>query len=231
MQRNSMVLFAAVCLLLGFAALPLDLMVAKFFLQDAIPGDIRALFSKAEVFGHAYGVIAICITIWLLDRPNRKHVPTLIGISFAAGLLADVLKLFVWRIRPRDFEPLLSSTETASLWDTFQGSLFTAEQIDLIQLIDSSHHSLPSAHTAVTVTFAILLGRVYPQGKQWFGCLALLCALNRVDGGAHFLSDVFWGSAIGGMTIYVIPELVRIRSSLQWRSRKPLSKCQLSSAA
>jgi membrane-associated phospholipid phosphatase len=49
----------------------------------------------------------------------------------------------------------------------------------------------------MAVAAAIVLGKTYPQARIWFGTLAFLVAMNRVDGRAHFASDVCWGAAIG----------------------------------
>ena len=106
-----------------------------------------------------------------------------------ADLAADLVKLGVWRVRPRFFE--------SSDGSTFAGTILTTEGWEWSALLDSSRHSFPSAHTAVAVATALTLARFYPSARSWFACLALLCAMNRVDGGSHFASDVCWGAALG----------------------------------
>jgi membrane-associated phospholipid phosphatase len=128
-------------------------------------------------------------TIFFLDSRWKQRVPRLLLNALAAGLLADTVKLVVWRTRPRFFDPLESST--------FTGTVFTANGSDWLRLLDSTQHSFPSAHTAVAVATALTLGRFYPAARGWFLCLAVLCAMNRIDGGSHFTSDVCWGAALG----------------------------------
>ena len=176
---------------IGFVCLPFDVSIAKAMLNDVTPGELRGLLARGEVFGHAYGMAAIAFTIYLLSPKNRLVVPRLILNCLTAGLTADLLKLAVWRVRPR------SNYSWEANSDTFLGTIFTANDWNWAQLLDSNRHSLPSAHTAVAVAFAISLAKLFPEARWWFAVLALLCALNRIDGGAHFPSDVFWGAAVG----------------------------------
>lgn len=182
--------FAVLALLLaGVLCLPIDVPLACYLMDGFLPGELRNVFKRAEAFGHAYGLLAIAVTIFFLDGQWRRRVPRLILHSLAAGLLADAVKLMVWRTRPRFFDPRIASS--------FTGTIFTAEGNDWLQLLDSTQHSFPSAHTAVAVAAALTLGRFYPAARGWFLCLAVLCAMNRVDGGSHFASDVCWGAALG----------------------------------
>ena len=80
---------------------------------------------------------------------------------------------------------------------TFAGTILTSDGWEWSVILDSSRHSFPSAHTAVAVATALTLARFYPAARGWFACLAFQCAMNRVDGGAHFASDVCWGAALG----------------------------------
>ena len=180
-----------VMVLMGFLCLPFDLPIAKAMLSGVTPGELRGIFARGEVFGHAYGMVAIAFTIYLLSPKNRSAVPRLILNCVVAGLTADLLKVAVWRIRPRSDQLLEVNS------DTFLGTIFTNTDWTWAQLIDSNRHSFPSAHTAVAVAFAISLAKLFPEGRWWFALLALVCALNRIDGGAHFPSDVFWGAAVG----------------------------------
>ena len=140
--------------------------------------------------------------------------------------MADLLKLMVWRTRPRSFEM------EQSVWDSFDGSLFVA-RFELDQLFDSAQHSFPSAHTAVAVGLAIALGRMYPRARGWFLFLSALCALNRTDGGAHFASDVCWGACLGCFTILLVDrshwlnrQLERIERPVKMANKIPSPQIQ-----
>ena len=178
-------------IVLGFVCLPFDVSIAHAMLQDWMPGELRGIFRRGEIFGHGYGIAAIALTICLLSPKNRSAIPRLILNCLAAGLAVDLLKVMVWRTRPRTYE-MLSSNE-----GTFVGTIFTTDGWTWAQVMDSSQHSFPSAHTATAVAMAITLAKLFPAGRWWFATLAFLCAMNRIDGGAHFASDVFWGAAIG----------------------------------
>jgi membrane-associated phospholipid phosphatase len=60
-----------------------------------------------------------------------------------------------------------------------------------------ANQSFPSAHTATAFGLALCLASLYPQGKGWFFTLASLVAMQRMVAGAHYLSDVLAGAAIG----------------------------------
>jgi membrane-associated phospholipid phosphatase len=176
---------------LGCLLLPLDMPLARTFVNDVTPDELRAIFHRAEVFGHFYGLVAICVTIWLLDARNRRFVPTIFMAAAGAGLVADLLKMVVWRVRPCRCE--LQRT----VWETFSGHLFSEPWWEGHQMFSSTQHSLPSAHAAMAAALAVALTRSYPAGRVWFWTLAFLVGMNRVDGGAHFASDVCWGTALG----------------------------------
>ena len=63
--------------------------------------------------------------------------------------------------------------------------------------LGSASQSFPSAHTATAVGLAISLAYVYPAARWLFCVLPLLVAYQRMDSGAHFLSDVLCGAAVG----------------------------------
>ena len=175
----------------GFACLVFDVPLARFFATDVAPREIQAILDRAEVFGHAYGIAAIALTIWFVSPANRVWMPRFLIAAYGSGLAADVGKLTIWRSRPCSYDL------AGGVADSFVGSIFTSSGHDVGQLVQSSHHSLPSAHTATAVAAALVLSKIYPQARGWFLTLAILVAANRVEGGAHFASDVCWGAAVG----------------------------------
>lgn len=196
----------ALWILLGVACLPIDLPLARVLMDGVLPGELRAVFARVEAFGHAYGVACIAITIYLLDERNRQELGRVVGTFVAAGVSANILKLQFWRIRPRAF------VEGGLGESTFVGTIWTGWPHDWSVVFDSRYHSFPSAHTAGAVALAYRLGELYPQGRRWFYVLAGLCGMNRVDGGAHFLSDVCWGVALGYAVAVAIPESAPLRA-------------------
>ena len=185
-------------IVLGCLFVPADVAIAKLALLESVPGELQAIFRRAEVFGHAYGIAAIAGTIYLLDPERRKFLPRLVGNCLAAGLTADLLKVMFWRTRPRTFSAL---PQDESTWI---GTIWTEQTWTWDILFDSSRHSFPSAHTATAVAMAITLSVLYPAGRYWFATLAAFCAANRIDGGAHYVSDVCWGAALGILVMIVM---------------------------
>ena len=185
--------FAVVSLIVAAAVvLPWDVSLAKFFMSDPLPGELRSLIHKTEFFGHAYGILGIAFTIYLVSELRRRQLLRLLCTAFAAGIACDVVKVLFHRVRPVDFS--FAANEA-----TFKGLSFLHVE-SFGQLFDSSLHSFPSAHTATAVAFALALGRMFPKAAKWFLVLAGMCAVSRFDGGAHFVSDTL----IGGLLGYVV---------------------------
>ena len=190
----------------GCVCLACDYQLAEWLIADGLPGDVRALFQRVEAFGHTYGLICFAVTIYVLDPAGRRHLGSLISAFAAAGLSADLIKVQFWRWRPRAFFEQADGG-VLGIEETFVGSIWWDAGRASVEGIALNHdfHSFPSAHTACAVALSCRLGRAYPRGKWWFTTLAILCACNRVDGGAHFLSDVLWGAALGLAVGYWLP--------------------------
>jgi membrane-associated phospholipid phosphatase len=200
----------------GACLLPWDVCLARQMIADLMPEELRGLLHRAEVFGHAYGVLGMLITIYLLDPGRRRKLIHVAMCYLTAGLVADSIKLQVWRMRPRPY------VELGREAGTFLGTIWTGPRVDWTTLFDHTRHSFPSAHTAGAVALAYSLGRIYPQGQTWFYVLAALCGLNRVDGGAHFASDVCWGAALGYLIASLLPTAEQIEARLAPRASKGL---------
>ena len=165
----------------------LDHRVAGFLRVHVPSGEAMNLFQAIEHFGTIYGAVLILITVWIVVPTARMRVVRTISAAIAAGLLANVVKLCVSRTRPGTFDFDLS------IWESFTGVFGLGAG-------GSRQQSFPSAHTAFAVSFAVLLGEMFPVGRNWFLCLAGLVAMQRVLSSAHYPSDVLAGAAIGYMT-------------------------------
>ena len=137
----------------------------------------------SEAFAHALGVGLVALAVYLLDPARRAAIPRLLTMSWGAGLTADLLKLSIRRLRPREFDYV------GGVFDTF-GPLWN---------VGHGHggQGFPSAHAASAVGLAVALCWLYPRGRFLFVGLAALACLQRIETGAHFLSDVLAGAAIG----------------------------------
>ena len=177
-------LLPAVLLLGSAIALTVDFPVSQWFVAGNCPGFLRECLELVEPFGNGLGVIVIVVIVALLDPFRRGTVPRIMAASLGAGLAADIVKLMIVRVRPCHF------AFQGDVWDTFGGFL------PLVSA-GSGGQSFPSAHTATAVGMAAVLIRLYPRGRGLFVVLAMLVACQRVQGGAHYLSDTLAGAAVG----------------------------------
>lgn len=176
-------------MVLGAACLPIDLPVAAYFRGPSFPRFLADAIENAETWGHGVGATLVLLGVWSLDHHRRRLLPWLAAASLGAGLLANLGKLIVSRTRPRDL-PTESDLTEMGVRDTFT---------NLLPILDGHRggQSFPSAHTTTAVGMSCFLAAMYPQGRWFFGLLAVLVALQRVRSQAHFPSDVCYGAAVG----------------------------------
>ncbi|MHB0958812.1 MAG: phosphatase PAP2 family protein [Pirellulaceae bacterium] len=167
-------------------AFSVDCPLARWCLSGHCPGAIKKAFDLSEVFGHGYGTVLIAAMIFQLDPSRRWALPRLLTSSLGAGLLANAVKVCLVRVRPHDF------SFTGTVWDTF-GAWFP------LGAGGSGHQSFPSGHTAVAVGLAMSLAWLYPRGRWVFAVLAVFVACQRVVAAGHYLSDVLFAAALGGL--------------------------------
>lgn len=173
----------------GIAVSPFDVVIAEWFRSSRLPGDLGKAVMLSEAFAHGVGAAVILLTAWLLDdrlqgpRGRRRLVGVVVG-AFGGGLVTDLIKLMVDRVRPRalDFAAVQSTLGTFAAPGGVGGS-------DL--------HSFPSGHSAVAAGLACTLAVLYPRGRWLFVCVAAMACFQRVVASAHYPSDVAWGAAIG----------------------------------
>jgi len=184
--------FAALALaLLALPAFALDISLARYVAQIKLPGDVRDLVRISEVFAHGLGVAMILITIMVLLPERRRHVLRLLACAAGSGCLALLIKNTVARRRPQS---LNLQDWQGSVWSTFEGwaPWLSGEGTGGNQL-----QSFPSGHVATAVGLAVGLSFLWPRGRWLFASFAALAALQRIDCGAHFLSDTLAAAALG----------------------------------
>ncbi len=170
--------------LVAGSALAIDMQVAEFWRTRQTPAFVVDVLECAETFGNGAGVLLLLISGFALGAIPRRALPRLAIASLGSGLVADVFKLLVARIRPRDL------TFQQHVLETFSGWFPPAA-------VPSAMHSFPSAHVATAVGLALALSYYYPRGRYVFSVLVLLALVQRLQTGAHFVSDTLAGAAIG----------------------------------
>lgn len=177
----------AAFLLAAAAALSVDLELARWCLGEHCPGSIRRLLNSCEPFGHGSGAALVVFAVFLLDPSRRWLLPRVVLCTAAGGMAANLCKLLVARTRPLRF----CFTDSSNVWDTFGAWLPSGGGF--------AQQSFPSAHTGAAVALAYAMSRIYPAGRPLFWTLAAGVALQRVDSGCHFASDVLAAVALGLM--------------------------------
>jgi membrane-associated phospholipid phosphatase len=136
-----------------------------------------------EPFGQPPAIMAVSLAVYLCGGRQRRAAFRIAGSFLLASLAANSVKLCIARVRPRhfDFEGTVLDTFPGFFWGTRGGS---------------ANQSFPSAHTAVAVAFCLALSAVFPRGRWLFASLALLVALQRIECGAHYLSDTLFAAGL-----------------------------------
>lgn len=211
---------------LGSLALAIDLPVARWFKTHRPPSEINRLLNFSEAFAHGTGVAVILLVAAALDpsltagwrAPSRsqRRSPSrswgifaerlrgtelwrLIAAAYGGGLVVNMIKALVDRVRPRvaDLQGTASALATfsdqAATWAREQGATSA-----------SDFNSFPSGHSATAAGLAAALAWKYPRGARVFAALAAAGAAQRVVSLAHYPSDACLGAAIGLATAAVL---------------------------
>ena len=183
-QRWQPFVFPAILLVAGVTALAVDCPLALWCLGGSFPQYLRVVLTIFEPFGQGLGVLGVVLAIFLLDPARRWTLPRVLACSLGAGLAANLIKMMVARVRPRDFD------FAGDVWTTF------GQWLPLTSA-GSAGQSFPSAHAATAAGLAMVLAWLYPKSRMLFAVLVVLVAGHRLESGAHYLSDVLCGAALG----------------------------------
>ncbi|MBI5760824.1 MAG: glycosyltransferase [Planctomycetales bacterium] len=176
-----------VLLLLGGLAFAVDVPVSIWLPQRHLLNFMDDFLQVFESFGDAVGIIVFGVALFMLDVRRRFTLVRVMLAALGSGVMADVVKLLVSRSRPYDWN------YQGGVFDTFQGLLpFVGA--------GAGGQSFPSAHVATSMGFALAIGSVYPRGRWLFFFVTALVGLQRVEVGAHFVSDACFGAAVACLT-------------------------------
>lgn len=179
----------------GLAAFCVDLRLSQWCLDKSCPEWLHDLFEIIEPYGQGIGVVLALLAVHQLDPRRRWALPRLIACGAGAGMAANIAKMLLVRTRPYhflqpDIDGFFHATSGADVWTTF-GGWFP------FGVCGSEGQSFPSAHTATAIGLTMGLLWLYPKGRWFFSALTLLVACQRIESGAHYLSDVCFGAALG----------------------------------
>jgi membrane-associated phospholipid phosphatase len=190
---------AAAALLLGllaWGAVAIDAALARHVREEVLPGDAVRVLHWSEIFAHGGGVALVLLGAWLLDpsRRRRRRLLRVAAAAYGAGLLANGVKLLIARSRPDELAEGPGALDTFGPWLPFLPGRLEESWGHAVQ-------SFPSGHAATAVAFALTLGTVYPRGRWLFLFFAGMASFQRMAAGAHFLSDVLAGAALGCLVV------------------------------
>jgi membrane-associated phospholipid phosphatase len=123
------------------------------------------------------------LALALEDRtPWRRLFRSRAGLIMIApivgGIVAELLKLLVRRLRPGDL-------------GAYAFRPFTERPLSTGGL------GMPSSHALVAFAAAAMLSRIFPRARLLWWSLAWGCGLTRVASGAHFFSDIVVAAIAG----------------------------------
>jgi len=163
----------------------------------------RADAGRATARGVGDAAIAAPASRWhLLRQFWNSSLGRLIAAAYTGGLLVDVVKALVDRVRPRAADLATAASALATF-----GEQATAGLVARGISSNSDFNSFPSGHSATAAGLAAALAWRYPRGGWLFALLAALGAMQRVATLAHYPSDACLGAALGvlGAAIFLGP--------------------------
>jgi len=133
-------------------------------------------------FGYLPFWLLAAIALALNDRESRewwRRAMLLAAAPTAAGIVGELLKILVRRMRPPD-------VGSAYAFRAYGDHPFSSRGI-----------GFPSSHAVVAFGAAAILSHLFPRARYVWYAAAIGCAVSRLLAHAHYLSDVVAGAFIG----------------------------------
>lgn len=202
-RREGLTLFRPATLLwmAGIATLmvPLstlvDIPASRWFASDPLPRELADMLDLCRVYSHGSGVFIILLGLILMAPNRRWYVPRLAVLATGGGAVATIAKMFVLRPRPASLNLDVATYDYAWIW-AFD---WTLEQV---ATFDASTRAFPSGNVSTAIALSVGLWVVLPRGKWLFATICLGTILQRMQCGAHFVSDLFGGAGCGLLWAY-----------------------------
>lgn len=170
-------------------------------LGKAFTGDLAALtdlgvglaYAAIYVFGRIWPWIGLAMVFIFRDWAGTDAAKVRRGLRLGtfvflvpafAGIFAELLKIITGRLRPEAADGFyrFALAEGSPLHTAFWST---------------SGKGLASSHAAVAIGAALAAGLLLPRWRVFLWFMAIACCLSRVLVGAHFLSDIVAGIALG----------------------------------
>lgn len=186
-----MLQLAIVLAVLTPVSLALDMSIASYWQRQPLSGDLKVLIDLSEAFSHGLTVIVLMLFVTAIDDRSWRLLPRMMYCTYGAGLIVNIIKMSVGRMRPSALESF-----DQSVTSTFIGFLPSITMAELAEEHGHRLQSFPSGHTATAVGFTAALAILYPRRAWVFAILPVLAAVQRMKSESHFLSDTFAAAAI-----------------------------------
>lgn len=195
------------CAAVGVLCIHIDTPLAALADGTHLRGDARRVLDLAEAFSFGPSALMIALGVVVADSRNKWFTARLFAYPILAGVLANVVKIVMPRLRPRGLPELAALLpEAPSGWDTFFYVNPVASVAELGQGSASAWQAFPSAHTATAIGLAIGLTRLYPHARWYFAALALFAGLQRIISNAHYPSDVLVGAGVAMLSCWLFEQ-------------------------
>jgi membrane-associated phospholipid phosphatase len=135
-----------------------------------------------RTFGYLPLWLLAAIALALEDRGSRewwRRAALMAGAPTAAGIVGELLKITVRRLRPPD-----------------DGSAYHFRALS-DHPFSSRGFGFPSSHAIVAFSAAAILARLFPRARVVWYATAIGCAVSRLLAHAHYLSDVVAAACVG----------------------------------
>ncbi len=175
--------------------MPLDGGITSWFAGLPKRGDVWREIEAWQQYGQGGAVVMGCVLIWLLDPGRRRRLLDWGAAGGATWLVVFLTKILVGRPRPR-LEDAYGFLWPWGTWD-FGPPTGAVHAWQVGRVIDSGLWSMPSSHTAMAAVMSVFLARLYPALTGFCVVMSCVVGLARVAFGAHYLSDVLVGGALG----------------------------------
>ncbi len=186
--------------LLGGVLLRADILLMRWRYalvgQDGPDGLLKQYVEGLRHFGQAPAITVALLIAAMIDRRRRAIIATVLLAQLAASLAYNPLKAVVGRYRPFAAIEAVGPLEGMRPADTWLGWRPGNRE--------NRTQSFPSGHSAAAFAFAGILAFFYPRLRGLFWVLAAGCALSRFIDGVHWLSDCWFGAAIGLLSAWMV---------------------------
>ncbi len=184
----------------------LDLPIALFF--ASADGPLKEFFAAITYLGEstAYLIISGIAAIWYrlaVKRPLFSNMALFVFVSIAAsGTLNALIKYVFGRGRPG-----ILADHGIYGFDFFSAGY--------------DYSSFPSGHANTIAALLTALYLIFPRRGYIYVLAAILPVMSRVVIGAHFLSDIIFGSYLGVVTTMLLEQIFEKNGMLLSERREP----------